>query len=247
VTFRCRLSTLPAFKPIWTLLSGFFVRRLTSAATRGRLRRGGVWPTCSRCESDARGASRGPDRVRRRQIGDVQLLGEGGGVPESTGGELGTGLQDALDDHGKNQIALSAGAAGQKRVELEESDGVEEGLDATVGERGGDTESLVGRQQQFTAEDASEKVDFPSGQGRQIGKVQLLTFPFSRWLSRRRKAGDELRLGTSAMYMPTLLCRLLAEWEGIDFALYAYNLHFKTQPEPLAKRLSVNPRGRTSA
>jgi hypothetical protein len=36
----------------------------------------------------------------------AQLLGQGGGVPEPRGGELGGRVDQALDDHGQHQVAL---------------------------------------------------------------------------------------------------------------------------------------------
>ena len=73
--------------------------------------------------------------------------GAGGGFgAEAPGaGELGSGLEEALDEHGQDEVALAGGAGGQEVVEADPAEEAEEEGDVSVGEGAEDLPSVGGR------------------------------------------------------------------------------------------------------
>ena len=92
-------------------------------------------------------------------VGDVQFLGQGGVVPVSGVGQLGAGEEQALGDHGDDQVAPSRGLGGDEVVEAELADHRQDGLDMAVRERAGDAEGLGGGDEGLALEGAFDEVD----------------------------------------------------------------------------------------
>ena len=79
--------------------------------------------------------------MRKREKGTVtfstpSLRSQGRGVPEPGGGELGGGMQQALDDQGQHQVALVRGLGVDQSGELQAADGFEDHLDMAMAAEG---------------------------------------------------------------------------------------------------------------
>ena len=88
-----------------------------------------------------------------------ELRGQGGGVPEPGGGQLGGGLQQALNDQGQDQVALPRRPGIDQGGEPEAPDDLEHDLDMAMGERAFDDEEFIGRHHGDVLEDEPEPLD----------------------------------------------------------------------------------------
>ena len=95
-------------------------------------------------------------------VGDSQLLGQGGAVPAG-GGQSGSGIEQALDDHGQDQIALATRLGGNHGIQPELTDGPQDGFDVTVRKSFFGGEQILGRDQMFILQEAAEGLDFLLG------------------------------------------------------------------------------------
>ena len=64
---------------------------------------------------------------------DAQLLGQRGMPPQPGGGQFRTRVQQPLDDHGHDEVALARGFRGQQAFQAELAQGTEHGFDVPVG------------------------------------------------------------------------------------------------------------------
>ena len=69
-----------------------------------------------------------------RGLTHPQFLGQRGAVPLPGGGQLGTGIEQAFDDHGQHQITLAAALGGNHGIQAELAQGQEESFDMAVGQ-----------------------------------------------------------------------------------------------------------------
>jgi len=143
-------------------------------------------------------------RVYLEQLAETAV--ERVGVKSASGGEFGGRVEDAGDDHGEDEIALTAGNRVEDGIELEVAQTAEDGGGVTVGQGAGDEEGIgQGRADgsQRACQSQAEGFDLLWGRWETLARVRVLTFPFSRKDSRRRMAGGELRFETVATYMLT--------------------------------------------
>ena len=109
-------------------------------------------------------------------IEHVKLFAERGRFPESDGGQLGTGMKDALGDHGDDEIALTGRLACDEGIDSELAEGGEDGVDVAVGQGAEDAELLVGRKEVLAFEDAGDESDLREGECAEIGKGAIFDF-----------------------------------------------------------------------
>jgi hypothetical protein len=103
-------------------------------------------------------------------IEDVEFFAERGGFPESDGGQLGTGMKDALGDHGDDEIALTGRLACEEGIDSELSEGGKDGVDVAVGQGAEDAELLIGGQEVLAFEDAGDESDLRERECAEIGE-----------------------------------------------------------------------------
>src|SRR5438874_9590112 len=89
-------------------------------------------------------------------------------------------------------------------IQLEPADHLQDGFDMAVRDGFLRSEQVVWGDQGLGVQQAAEGLDFFFGPIGEIGQGALAGFLPSRQPSRRRMAGGELRLGTTAIYMRTL-------------------------------------------
>lgn len=96
-------------------------------------------------------------------IGDGEVLGESGVVPQTGGGERGGGVNEALDDPGDDEIALARRLGVDEALELETADvGVNEDRRAGAPRSGWWQEQCGGRRGQ-TAQKSDQSETFVGG------------------------------------------------------------------------------------
>ena len=88
-----------------------------------------------------------------------------------------TGVQQTLDDHGRDEVALARGFRGQQAFEAELAQGAEHGFDVTAGAGALEQESLAGGDKGFAGERAADDSD--QGAAR-VGEVAE-GFAFAIW------------------------------------------------------------------
>ena len=86
-------------------------------------------------------------------------------MPETGGGELEGGLEQALGEHGEDAVAVARGLAVEQGGELELAEGFDEEFDMAVREGADDGEDLVGADEGFVPEQPAEGVDLGGGLG----------------------------------------------------------------------------------
>jgi hypothetical protein len=97
------------------------------------------------------------------RIADREFFGQGGATPQPRGGQLGAGRDQTLRDHGHDQVALARGLGGNQAVQIELSNGAEDGLHVAVGDRVLDREGVLGADERFATEQALEGLDLVFG------------------------------------------------------------------------------------
>src|SRR5271165_2775640 len=103
-----------------------------------------------------------------------QLLGQGGAVPVAGGSQFGSGIEQALHDHGQDQVALATRLGGEDGIQPELADGPQEGFDVTVGKRLLGGEQVLGGDQRFILQQAAEGLDLLLGPMGEIGEGALV-------------------------------------------------------------------------
>ena len=133
----------------------------------------------------------------------AQGAAEGIGMKSAGRGKFGCWLQHASGDHGQDEIAIAVGMLVEEAVEMRLAESAEDGGDVTVRTGTDDVEGLRQRSTESSqpSKTARRASTLAGGQWERLAMVRLWTLPFSRKLSRRRIAGGELRLGTTATYM----------------------------------------------
>ena len=109
---------------------------------------------------------------------DPELLGQGGMLPQPGGGQFRTGVQQALDDHGHDEVALARGFGPQQAIEAELAQGAQDSFNVAVGAGALDAESLGGGDKGFAGERAADDIDEGIGQVGEIAEgfvLDLLT------------------------------------------------------------------------
>src|SRR6266700_1292916 len=97
-------------------------------------------------------------------------------MPLPRGGQLRTGIEQALDDHGHNQIALRTTLGGNHRIQAEFANGQQHGFDVAVGQSLLRGEQILGRNQGLIAQQAAEGVDFLLGPIGEVGQGTFVDF-----------------------------------------------------------------------
>ena len=114
-----------------------------------------------------------PERLA--EGGDRALGGEGAG-----GGQLGLGVDDAVDDEREHEVAEAAGLAVDEGMQSELLEGAEHGGDVSVGQTSDAGEGFLGVDELLAAEDAAECLDGGGGELGEVGEDALLDAPSSR-------------------------------------------------------------------
>ena len=143
----------------------------------------------------------------------AQFGGQGGGVPEAGGGELGGGLQQALGDHGEDTVAMGRGTAVEQSGEAQLAASLEDEFDMAVRAGADDGEGLVGADERFVLEQLAEGGDLSGGPGREIGEGALADLgafapAFAEEDGRGRVAvGDDLDVHGNIIVLSDLQCQ----------------------------------------
>ena len=109
---------------------------------------------------------------------ELEGLAEGGecgfGVEGACGGEFGGGVEDAVRDHGGDEVAVSGGFSFEEGVEAEFVEGSQDGGDVSVGEGADDVDCLAdgGIGEGCAFEDASERFDGGGVSSVEFGEVR---------------------------------------------------------------------------
>ena len=111
----------------------------------------------------------GPVQVVLVGVLQGELGGQGGGVPEPGGGELGGGPQQALNDHGQHQVALARGLGVDQSGELQAADGFEDHLDMAMRKGAFDDEEFIRMDERDVLEDETESFDLVRGPLGEVG------------------------------------------------------------------------------
>jgi len=109
-------------------------------------------------------------------IGDLELFGQGGGVPPAGGGELGMRGDDARGHHRAYQIALAAPTRGHEPLEAESLHGYTHGFDVAMRSRGNRLEEFVDGVKLLSAQDRADGEDLLVGQRGEVGEGALSDF-----------------------------------------------------------------------
>ena len=104
---------------------------------------------------------------------ELEFLREGGGVPQTGGGEFGGGLQKTLGEHGQDTAAVAGGAAVEQGGDVEFAAGVEDEFDMAVEEGADDGEGLVEADEGLVAEQLAQGFDLGRGPGGEVGEGAL--------------------------------------------------------------------------
>ena len=99
-----------------------------------------------------------------------EFLGQGGGVPQTGGGQLGGRMQQPLDDHGQDPVPFGRGSGVDQRRQLQPPHGFQQQLDMAMRQGAFDDEELVGVDQGFVFEHAPEALDLVLGPMGEIGQ-----------------------------------------------------------------------------
>ena len=99
---------------------------------------------------------------------DAQLLSQRGVAPQPRGGQFRAGVQQPLDDHGHDEVALARGFGGQQAFEAELAERTENSFNVAVGAGAFDQESFGGGHKGFAGERAADDVDEGIGQ---VGEI----------------------------------------------------------------------------
>ena len=105
------------------------------------------------------------------------MLGQRGMLPQPAGGQFRAGVQQTLDDHGHDEVALARGFGGRQAIETELAQGAEHGFDVAVGAGAFDPESLAGGDKGFAAQRAADDIDEGSGQMREVAESFVFDLP----------------------------------------------------------------------
>ena len=101
-------------------------------------------------------------------------------MPEPGGGELGGGPQQALNDHGQQQVALARGLGVDQSGELQAADGFEDHLDMAMRKGAFDDEEFIRMDERDVLEDETESFDLVRGHLERLAMVRLRTrLPFA--------------------------------------------------------------------
>ena len=90
-------------------------------------------------------------------------------MPEPGGGELGGGPQQALNDHGQQQVALARGLGVDQSGELQAADGFEDHLDMAMRKGAFDDEEFIRMDERDVLEDETESFDLVRGPLGEVG------------------------------------------------------------------------------
>jgi hypothetical protein len=114
----------------------------------------------------------------RVDVSEVKRLSEGGdgtlGGQGAGRGQLGLGVDDAVDDEGEDEVADAAGVAVDEGVQSELPEGAEDGGDVSVGQTSDAGEGFPGIDERLAAEDAAEGLDGGGGELGEVGEGALL-------------------------------------------------------------------------
>jgi hypothetical protein len=116
----------------------------------------------------------GPVEVVLIGPGDVQILGQGAGVPPACRCQLGVRRHDAGRDHGHHQVGLATRPRTEQRGDIEPAHGAQHRLDVAVRARGDDLEALAERHEGFAAQRAAYQLDDGIGQVREVAQGLVL-------------------------------------------------------------------------
>ena len=116
------------------------------------------------------------NRVELEQL--PESAAESIGVQATRGGEFGSGLQNAGDNHGQYQIAVAAGLLFDEAVELQFVQGAEDGSHVAVRTRAYDIESLRQRSGEGSGalQDGAERIELSWGPVGKIGEGAVSNF-----------------------------------------------------------------------
>jgi hypothetical protein len=109
-------------------------------------------------------------------IGHVKFVGQGGAVPVAQTGQLGTGEEQALSNHGQDQGTGSGGSAGQQGRQLELLQQGQDGFDVSVRFAVQDANGIVRSHQGLALQSPANHLDDRLGQVREIGQGVVLDF-----------------------------------------------------------------------
>ena len=107
-------------------------------------------------------------------VADVEVVGEGGGMPPARGGELGMGLDDAGGDHSADEVALRGGLGGEQAGEAEAAEGLQHGLDGAMVPRADDGKDVGCLDEGAAGEMGLEQVDGRIGEVGEVGEGLFL-------------------------------------------------------------------------
>ena len=108
------------------------------------------------------------------RIAHTQLLGQSGRFPQPGGGQLRTGMQDPLGDHGHHQVALSAGTAGNQGFQPQPAEHGKYRVYMPVRQRADHAKGIASRDERFSLENPAEQFDLLQRQGAEIGQGTIL-------------------------------------------------------------------------
>ena len=94
-----------------------------------------------------------------RGVGDVQFLGQGGGVPVSGVGQLGAGKEEAFGDHGDHQVTLWRRLGRDEFLDSQFADHCQDGFHMAVRTCACGAESLSRRDEGLALEGAFDDLD----------------------------------------------------------------------------------------
>ena len=121
-------------------------------------------------------------------------------MPVSGVGQLGTGEEQTLGDHGDDQVAPVRGLGGDEIVHAELADHGQDGFDMAVGERAGDPKGVARRDEGLALEGALDEVDH------RIGKMGQIPQGLMRD-GRSLADGPSEQMGDVGLTVVDLLCR----------------------------------------
>src|SRR5260370_5602786 len=139
-------------------------------------------------------------------VDHAQFLGQGGAVPQSGSGQLGTGVEDGFDQHGQHQIALATRLGGEDGVEAEFANGKQNGFDMAVGHGSAGGEQVLGGNQGFVAEEATKVFDFVFGPIGEVGQGAFEDFVALTEAFAQQDGGRGVAVGDGFDVHGTSLC-----------------------------------------
>jgi hypothetical protein len=86
-------------------------------------------------------------------------------------------VQQTLDDHGHDEVALARGFGGQQAIEAELAECAEHGFDVTVGAGAFDEESFGSRDKGFAGQGAADDIDEGIGQVGEVAESFVFDLP----------------------------------------------------------------------